>query len=82
MMNDTFQFVKDLQAAGFTREQAEAIVSLRYRNPSMFLAGLQETDLTRRQAEAILDYIWVQTSPSSREAQNWPALSLAPVSHS
>ena len=33
MMNDTFQFVKDLQAAGFTREQAEASYSLRYRNP-------------------------------------------------
>jgi hypothetical protein len=60
MSDDTLGHVKDLQAAGFTREQAEAIVSLRYRNPSMLLAGLQETDLTRRQAEAILDYMWAQ----------------------
>lgn len=60
MSDDTLQHTKGLQAAGLTREQAEAIVSLRYRNPSTFLAGLEETDLTRRQAEAILDYMWAQ----------------------
>jgi hypothetical protein len=31
--DDTLEHVKDLQKAGFTREQAEAIVSLRYRTP-------------------------------------------------
>jgi hypothetical protein len=57
-MIDTLREAKKLEEAGFSPEQAAAIVEIQWRSPSWVLRNLERNGFERGQAEAILDLYW------------------------
>ena len=57
-MVDTLREAKKLEEAGFSPEQAAAIVSFQYKPPSWVLHDLEKSGFERRQALAVLDFLW------------------------
>ena len=57
-MIDTLREAKKLEEAGFSPEQAAAIVSFQYKQPSWVLRDLERSGFERQQALAVLDFLW------------------------
>jgi hypothetical protein len=55
---DTLQEAKKLEQAGFSPEQASAIIEIQWRSPSWVLRNLENSGFEREQALAILNYFW------------------------
>jgi hypothetical protein len=57
-MIDSFREAKNLEEAGFSPEQAAAIVEVQWRPPSWILRNLEKSGFEREQATAIIDLYW------------------------
>ena len=57
-MIDTLAEAQKLKRAGFSSEQAAAIVDIQWKRPSWVLHSLEQSGFERAQAEAVFDLYW------------------------
>jgi hypothetical protein len=74
MSIDTLREARKLEAAGFSPEQAVAIIEIQYRPPSLILGNLERAGFERAQALAILDYYWTVREASLMQHPRWRGL--------